>query len=82
VTYEPIAVLPYSLAWRKNGLPLDMQNIRIRATASGGLVIDAVEPSDAGRYEITAVVSNDFGCQCALFDVYVECKQPATTLYL
>lgn len=59
--------------WRHNGEPLSSDS-RVNVLLSGELVIDSVTPHDAGKYDITALISNDLGCECAKFNVYVECK--------
>lgn len=65
---------PLQLAWRHNGDYIGMRNPRISIQDNGALSINAVEPSDAGNYKITVLISNDMGCQSAQHKVFVECK--------
>lgn len=59
--------------WRHNEEPLSTDS-RVIVLPSGELVIESVKPHDTGNYDITALISNDLGCECAKFNVYVLCK--------
>ncbi len=72
VTYESRGFLHQRLAWTHNGDAIDVPRASI--LGQGGLCIDPVRPSDAGCYEITVIISNDLGCENAVFNLYVECK--------
>ena len=76
VTYEPRGSANYQqLAWKYNNHDIEiLRNPRLHVQANGALTIDPVMPTDAGYYEVIAIISNDLGCENAVFNVYVECK--------
>lgn len=75
VTYEPRSPAYQQLAWRHSGRTLNVtSNPRTSIQERGRLFIDPVRPSDAGDYDITAIISNDLGCETAKFTIYIECK--------
>lgn len=73
ISYESNRFRPHLLAWRHNGhLINSTRNPRIIIQDSGSLIIDAVEPSDAGNYKLTVLISNRLGCQSVQYKVFVE----------
>lgn len=58
-----------TLSWRHGSFALRNPRATI---VSDRLIIEEVEPSDAGHY--TVLLSNEFGCHHTQFDVFVECK--------
>lgn len=72
VSYDTGSI--HYIAWRYNGSIIDVTgNSRFSIPDHGGLIIDRVQPTDAGCYELT--VSNHLGCETANFSVFVNCEQ-------
>ena len=65
--------LHHLFAWRHNGHFVDaINNMRITMESNGSLTVYPVMPSDAGSYEITAIISNELGCMDDIFNLYIE----------
>lgn len=73
VTYVLRNALLHQLRWKQNGHAIDLTvSPRISIQAERGLTINAVEPSDAGCYEV--IISSSRGCDSAQFEVSIECE--------
>jgi hypothetical protein len=79
VTYTPEVALPHRFVWRQKEHVINTSSSsysRFNVAASGSLTINPVKPSDTGVYDITAVISNDLGCENIAFNVQIECEEP------
>lgn len=73
MTYAPNNVSLQQLTWRHKGYGLNSKtNPRIVIRGDAGITINAVEPLDAGFYEV--IISSDIGCDSAQIEVFVECE--------
>ncbi len=71
ISYEYSRMFHQQVAWRHNQLAI-AGNRRIAIAVDGGLIINEVEPSDAGNY--TVIVCNRRGCDSTKIIVNVECE--------